>query len=58
MADSSKLNPAQRKTAKRASRRSLKDRIKKLSPKQQKELRKFEGTTTEFFRSMDEKTEE
>jgi len=53
MADTSKLTPAQRKASKRASRRALKKRFQNLSPKQKRELRKFEGSTTEFLRQLE-----
>jgi hypothetical protein len=50
MANTKKLTPKARRLAKRTSRRAMKDKVNALSRTDYKELRKFEGTKTAFFR--------
>ena len=50
MANTKKLDPKARRLAKRTSRRALKAKVSALSRAERKELRKFEGTKTAFFR--------
>ncbi len=53
MANTKKLDPKARRLTKRTSRRALKAKFNALSRVERKELRKFEGTRTAFFRQKE-----
>ncbi len=53
MANTKKLDPKARRLVKRTSRRALKAKFNALSRVERKELRKFEGTRTAFFRQKE-----
>ncbi len=50
MANTKKLPRPERKKARRAARNRIKAAYAALTPKQRKELSKFEGPTTKFLR--------
>jgi hypothetical protein len=52
MANTKKLDTKARKKAKRKMRIAVKDQLASLSLKERKELRKFEGTKSQFLREL------
>ncbi len=55
MANTKKLDPRARKRAKRKMRLAVKNQLASLTLKEHKELKKFEGTKSQFLREREAK---